>query len=195
MCDTKRIPSPQCNKAKTFVTNSRTPLYLLDVFDNIVWVSLVLAICVIPLMLTIVSTFENRITLSGTIYWTKLDQSVWYTLGTLLGENITRKHLKNAWAVRCIGGGWSLFALVIMFSYGGSLRAHLLKPRQTDTIDTVPDIVNSGLSWYMPFYGESYDRLRAGRDDDDLKRFWDENSRTDSAHTDFPYESVRKHVN
>lgn len=73
-------------------------------------------------------------------------------------------------------GAWLLFGLVISASYGGSLRAHILKPEYTSPVDTVADIVDSGLPWNFVMYGEDLERQipTRGRDDPVLEKFWEQ---------------------
>ncbi len=68
-----------------------------------------------------------------------------------------------------------MFAFLLTASYGGNLRAILLTPRLGKKITTIKEVIESGLSWSMPLYGEDLDVWLAKQENVVLKKFWDEN--------------------
>ncbi len=82
-----------------------------------------------------------------------------------------------------------MFAFVLTASFGGNLRAYLLKPTLTKTIDDISDIVNSGMPWSMQLYGEELDRQLSNAQDSNLVRFWTENVPPDS-YGDYQYDKL-----
>ncbi len=65
------------------------------------------------------------------------------------------------------------FALVVTASYGGNLRAYLGNPDMTKPIDSIEEMVRSGLPWYMPLFGGNEEHMLSTSSDPILKEIWD----------------------
>ncbi len=87
-------------------------------------------------------------------------------------------------------GPWLSLSLVLTAMYGGSLRAIMLKPEVSSTIETLADVVNSGLPWHMVLYGENIEHHLATKEDEVTKRFWTEKRVVE--YNEYPIELVRK---
>ncbi len=84
-----------------------------------------------------------------------------------------------------------VLSLVTTASYGGNLRAYLMNPEPRDPIDTLEEVVESGLPFNMAMYGESTERLLAESDDPVKRRFWREKVVVE--YDQFPYDRVGTH--
>ena len=62
--------------------------------------------------------------------------------------------------------------MITMAAYSGNLRAMLLRPNLTPPIETIEDIVTSGLPWKMIDYGEEYEQKLASSEDQLIRKFW-----------------------
>ncbi len=71
--------------------------------------------------------------------------------------------------IRVILCGWFVFSLIVTAAYGGSLRAYIMRPRMSKPISTMEDIVQSGLPWRIPLYGETIETFWAGHPDDTVQ--------------------------
>ena len=69
------------------------------------------------------------------------------------------------------------------------MRAHLLRPDHTEPIETVKDVVDSGLPWNFVFHGFYLEHFMEKHEDGDYKRFWDEKETLE--YDEFPFERVR----
>ncbi len=74
-------------------------------------------------------------------------------------------------------------------SYGGNLRAFLLRPQYSEPINNMEDIVNSGFPWTMVMYGEEIELFLARSEDPIEKRFWE--GKTEVPYADFPVDGMR----
>ncbi len=79
---------------------------------------------------------------------------------------------------------WLVFAFLATMSYGGNLRAFLLKPQYPEPIETVNDILESGLNWKMVVYGDHFERHIVKNE----PRLW--NGKEVVGYRDFPFEVV-----
>ena len=71
--------------------------------------------------------------------------------------------------IRVILCGWFVFSLIVTAAYGGFLRAYIMRPRMSKPISTMEDIVQSGLPWRIPLYGETIETFWAGYPDDTVQ--------------------------
>jgi hypothetical protein len=82
--------------------------------------------------------------------WASIYESIWYVYGTLIGESITRDaNTVGANATRCVVGIWILYCFVIGSAYSGSLKAFLTTPGYSSPIESLGDVLDSGLPWGM----------------------------------------------
>jgi len=124
---------------------------------------------------TFISRTEEKIVYVNLTPWSSVYNSVWYTYGTLIGESITRD-LNSAGAngVRWLIGAWILYCLILSSSYSGNLKAFLTTPGIGLPIDTLKDVLDSGLSWGMVLYGEEEEEMMAESPDPVIQRIWQE---------------------
>ena len=71
-------------------------------------------------------------------------------------------------------GIWILYCFVITSSYTGALRAFLITPVFTKPINTLTEVVESGLEWGMILYGEEEERQMAASTDPVISKIWNE---------------------
>ena len=74
--------------------------------------------------------------------------------------------------IRVVIAVWILYCLVIGSSYTGNLRAFLITPSFTDPINTLKEVVESGLEWGMVMYGEEEERMMAQSTDPVISAIW-----------------------
>ncbi len=82
-----------------------------------------------------------------------------------------------------------MFTFILTASYGGNLRAILLTPRMDKTITTIMEVIDSGLPWSMPLYGEDLDIWLAEQEDPVLKKLWLENQ-PPKGYDEYQYDKV-----
>lgn len=114
--------------------------------------------------------------------WASIYESAWYVYGTLIGESITRDaNTVGANAIRWVVGIWILYCFVIGASYSGSLKAFLTNPGYSSPINTLGDVLESGLPWGMVSLANIFQLLmsllqgalwRRRRRNDGLKSYW-----------------------
>ncbi len=80
--------------------------------------------------------------------------------------------LRNNPDDRFLLGIWILTVMVISASYSGELKAYLTRSDYTKPINTLVDLIASGLLWQMVLYGEDFETVMATTDDPVLKRIW-----------------------
>ncbi len=90
---------------------------------------------------------------------------------------------------RTFSGAWFLSAFILTASYGGNLRAFLLKPVLTDPVRTVDQLVSSGLPWNAVEYGDWAEKRITQSEDETLKVYWERKNAV--PFEDFPFERVR----
>ncbi len=66
-----------------------------------------------------------------------------------------------------------LFALITTATYGGTLRAYMLRPEYSSPISTMEEIVTSGLTWNYVLYGDEFETLLASQTDKVSRTFWE----------------------
>ena len=71
-------------------------------------------------------------------------------------------------------GTWILYSFILAASYGGSLRAFLMRPVFQKSMDTMEKVIASGLTWEMGLYGEPVENEMATSEDPTIKRIWDD---------------------
>ena len=69
---------------------------------------------------------------------------------------------------------WLIYCIVISSSYAGNLMAFMTTPSLTSPIDTLKQVLDSGLSWAMVLYGEEEEEMMQKSTDPVIKRIWDE---------------------
>lgn len=108
--------------------------------------------------------------------WASIYESIWYVYGTLIGESITRDaNTVGAHATRCVVGIWILYCFVIGSAYSGSLKAFLTTPGYSSPIDSLGDVLDSGLPWGMVLYGEEEEEMMASSPlGSDVRTIWDD---------------------
>ncbi len=73
---------------------------------------------------------------------------------------------------RAIVCSWFTFTLLMTSAYSGNLRALLLRPVPGNTVDTVPDVVGSGLPWKVVVYGGWLENVVANMKDPVVQEYW-----------------------
>ena len=85
-------------------------------------------------------------------------------------------------------GVWVLYCLVASSSYAGNLKAFLTTPSFTKPINTLAEVLASGLPWGMVLYGEEEEEMMAQSEDPVVRRIWQEKIVTEYS----PTPKVRK---
>ncbi len=67
---------------------------------------------------------------------------------------------------------WFTFTLLMASAYSGNLRALLLRPIPGNTVDTVPDVVDSGMPWKVVDYGGWLEDVVANTKDPVVQKYW-----------------------
>ena len=67
---------------------------------------------------------------------------------------------------------WILYSLVITSSYMGNLRAFLITPTFTEPINTLAEVIESGLEWGLVLYGEEEEIQMAQSTDPVISKIW-----------------------
>ncbi len=75
---------------------------------------------------------------------------------------------------RWIAGTWMSVGLVMSAGFGGSLRAHLTRPGLGRSLDTLTEVVSSGLPWEMIRYGGAGDDSARQSEDDHVRTIYRE---------------------
>ena len=63
--------------------------------------------------------------------------------------------------------------LLFSAAYGAVLRSILMSPLVSERIETMQDVVDSGLPWDFVLYGEQIEIIMATSDDPLLKALWE----------------------
>ena len=70
---------------------------------------------------------------------------------------------------------WILYCVIIAASYSGALKAFLTLPVYQAPIDTLEDVLDSGLPWGMVLYGEEEEEMMASSPEGSVIRtIWDD---------------------
>ena len=86
---------------------------------------------------------------------------------------------------------WLWYSFIITASYGGELRAFLLKPKLNSPINSYKDVVDSGLPWKVADYADGvWEFLAYLNDIDGIQEFV--RDKHDVQYKDFPFEYVSK---
>lgn len=101
-------------------------------------------------------------------------EAAWYSFGTMLGEGEEVKSASKSHALRWLLATWMLFCLVVTASYAGNLKAFLTTPAFTTPINTLKEVVDSGLPWGMVLYGEEEEEMMARSTDPVIKTIWND---------------------
>ena len=84
------------------------------------------------------------------VAWTSIYAALWYVYGTLIGESVTRdSNTVGAKAIKVVIGIWILYCFIIGASYSGNLKAFLTNPGYSAPIDSLRNVLDSGLPWGM----------------------------------------------
>ncbi len=103
-------------------------------------------------------------------YLSTLGNSVWFTYGSFLGETVGKGFEKTTsmryhWSLAIFGLfsplkerlsllAWLCYSFLITASYGGELRAFLMRPVPQEPIETARDIVDRASGWRAVDYGD-----------------------------------------
>ncbi len=67
---------------------------------------------------------------------------------------------------------WPLTAFLFGIFYAGVLRAFLIKPNYVEPINSIQDVVDSGLPWKLVLYGATNERILHDSSDEPYVTFW-----------------------
>ena len=76
--------------------------------------------------------------------------------------------------LRIVIGVWIIYCLIISSAYSGNLKAFLTTPSFSDPMNSLKDVVESGLPWGMVLYGEDEERLMQQSQDPIIQTIWRE---------------------
>ena len=83
---------------------------------------------------------------------------------------------------------WLMSAFLLGVSYAGVLRAWLITPEYAKPINTIQDVVDSGLPWKVVLYGTTFERILDQTQVEPYVTFWKNKEAT--KFNDFPLETV-----
>ena len=75
-------------------------------------------------------------------------------------------------ALKCLVGVWYLYALIITASYAGEIRSFFINPGTTSPLDSLGEVVVSGLGWGLILYGEEEEKVMAASTDPVMSKVW-----------------------
>ena len=75
-------------------------------------------------------------------------------------------------ALKCLVGVWYLYALVATSSYAGEIRSFFINPGTTSPLDSLGEVVESGLGWGLILYGEEEEKVMAASTDPVMSKVW-----------------------
>ena len=67
---------------------------------------------------------------------------------------------------------WYLYALVATSSYAGEIRSFFINPGTTSPLDSLGEVVVSGLGWGLILYGEEEEKVMAASTDPVMSKVW-----------------------
>ena len=86
-------------------------------------------------------------------------------------------------------GFWLLYSFVVTASYGGLLVASSLRPEFTRPVESMADVIESGLPWrYVRYYIDFWDEMFRQSRDPTVREFWE--GKTFVEYDAFPYKQV-----
>merc|ERR1712198_221261 len=125
--------------------------------------------------LDVIALIEEMIIKKKLKTWSSVGRCSWFTFATLIGESDTRhRDSSGANGTRIVFAVWILYCFIIAASYSGALKAFLTLPVYQPPIDTLKDVLDSGLPWGMVLYGEEEEEMMASSEDAVIRRIWDE---------------------
>ena len=101
--------------------------------------------------------------------------------------------MKIIFIFRAVIAVWILYCLVIGSSYTGNLKAHLTTPTFTQPINSLAEVIESGLEWGMVMYGEEEERMMAQSTDPVISTIW--KYKIEEPYRPIPPVSYSKNVN
>ncbi len=88
---------------------------------------------------------------------------------------------------------WLWYSFIATASYGGELRAFLLKPKLNSPIDTIMDIVDSGFPWRVVDYGDGmWNNIASLSEFKGIQKFI--RDKIEVEYKDFPLEYVSMYI-
>ena len=155
--------------------------------EPLVWLSMMLVLLLTSFTLyKSASYYEQRTGINLTSF-AIFGNALWYCYGTFVGESITKEKnfkTKSCQSLRLAMAQWILTCFVISASYAGILKAFLTNPTYESSIETLVDILDSGLPWDMVLYGEEIERLMAESDDPVISKIWRDKGIAEYAYVD-----------
>ncbi len=88
---------------------------------------------------------------------------------------------------------WFIFAFLITTTYGGNLRAFLLTPQLSESIETVDEVITSGMPWKVVIYGDEGQSWNENHTNPAVRYYWA--NKVPMKFTEFPFEAVSLHLN
>ena len=89
-------------------------------------------------------------------------------------QGIAFPHRNLSFKFRIVIGVWIIYCLIISSAYSGNLKAFLTTPSFSDPMNSLKDVVESGLPWGMVLYGEDEERLMQQSQDPIIQTIWRE---------------------
>ena len=106
-----------------------------------IWSILVASILVYALCFYLVSKWETKLIGISFEEWDTFGESLFYSLGTFLGESCTRGTKSDAAkALRILIGVWILYCFIMAQAYSGILRSFLITPSYEKPILTLQEV-------------------------------------------------------
>ncbi|CAF2743233.1 unnamed protein product [Lepeophtheirus salmonis] len=154
------------------------PQYLAIIypFSLHLWIFILLSLAIVPVVFILAARFEYFIFKSPQIYkkmrnWISVRRSCWFTYGTFIGENEDTE-IPTSSAVIWLCGSWFIFCLIITAGYSSKLKSFLTNPIFSKSINTIEDVLESGLPWGMVNYDELEQQMIEKSNDSNIKKIW-----------------------
>ncbi|XP_069951456.1 ionotropic receptor 21a-like [Cherax quadricarinatus] len=126
---------------------------LFDPLEVQVWVSILVALLLVPPCLVMITRPIHRATLNDKLL--TIGDSAEIAVGTLLGQS-TKKQLPESSQSRLLLVTWLVFAFIVSNVYRGNLTAALTLPKYPPRPETLEQLVKVSPKVMMPEYGEKF---------------------------------------
>ncbi|CAB4070113.1 unnamed protein product [Lepeophtheirus salmonis] len=108
--------------------------------------------------------------------WISVGRSCWFTYGTFMGENEDSHKIPTSSALIWLCCSWFNFCLISPAGYSTKLKSFLTNPIFSKSINTIEDVLESGLPWGMVNYDELEQHMMERINDSSIKKIWKDSS-------------------
>nr|XP_040576005.1 ionotropic receptor 21a-like [Lepeophtheirus salmonis] len=155
------------------------PQYLAIIypFSMYLWILVLLSVVIVPAVFILTARLEYSIIKNPQKYkemrnWISVARSCWFTYVTFIGENENSQKNINLLCCYWLCGSWFIFCLIITAGYSSKLKSFLTNPIYSKPINTIEDVLESGLPWGMVKYDELEQKMMEKSNDSSIKKIW-----------------------